>query len=53
MEAKRGVLRVLLAAKREAPRVSKPYGTTLFGGRKKIEEEEEDLKRRLSVSSSI
>ena len=39
MEAKRGIL---LAAKRKAFRVSKPNGTTVFGGRKKIEEEEED-----------
>ena len=42
-----------MVAKREALRVSKPYGTTLFGRRKKIEEEEEDLKRRMSISSSI
>ena len=44
---------VLLATETEAPMVSKPECTTLFGGRKKIEEVEEDLKRRLSISSSI
>ena len=39
---------VPLAAKREAPMVSKLESTTLFGGRKKIEEAEQDLKRRLT-----